>query len=235
MKKLARILDLSQIQNKRWIIIGDIHGSFDQLINLLNKCNYNKNKDIIVATGDLVDRADQSYEVLNFFMPDNSHEEHNIYTVCGNHDDKFRRWCIGNKVTIGKALQKTIDEITLKSLNLKIDKVKFALFIDALPHIIRLPDLNNLPCYVVHAGIDTRYPIDSQTKDTCIYIRGIDSKNYFDESSGLWLDSLCGGYIIIHGHIGTKIVNPNKWCYSLDGGCASGGVLRAMIIEYEKI
>jgi len=233
MRKLANILDLSHIKNKRFIIIGDQHGCYDQLLNLLTKCNYNKKTDVIVGCGDMVDRGDKSYEVIKFFQPDNPHEEHNIFTVMGNHDDKFKRYLLGNKITIGKALQKSVDEFSIKCPDL-IERASIALWLSNLPHIIRLPDLLDRPCYIVHAGIDTRYPIDQQSQETCIYIRGINPKNFFDESAGLWYDTLDGSYYILSGHISSKVVNPVPWNFSLDAGCASGGKLRAMVIENNK-
>tara|TARA_B100000674_G_scaffold177029_1_gene143291 strand:+ start:3636 stop:4442 length:807 start_codon:yes stop_codon:yes gene_type:complete len=62
-------------------VIGDIHGCFNQFINLLNKINYKKDVDKIILVGDLVNRGPDSLSVLNFCMADS-----NITTVLGNHD-----------------------------------------------------------------------------------------------------------------------------------------------------
>ena len=62
-------------------IIGDVHGCFDQFIRLLKKINYDKQKDQIILTGDLVNRGPKSLDVLNYCLADE-----NITTVLGNHD-----------------------------------------------------------------------------------------------------------------------------------------------------
>ena len=62
-------------------VIGDVHGCFKQFIGLLKKINYNKIKDRIILTGDLVNRGPESLAMLNFCMKDS-----NITTVLGNHD-----------------------------------------------------------------------------------------------------------------------------------------------------
>ena len=62
-------------------IIGDVHGCFDQFIRLLKKINYDKQKDQIILTGDLVNRGPKSLDVLNYCLADK-----NITTVLGNHD-----------------------------------------------------------------------------------------------------------------------------------------------------
>jgi len=62
-------------------IIGDVHGCFDQFIRLLKKISYDKQKDQIILTGDLVNRGPKSLDVLNYCLADE-----NITTVLGNHD-----------------------------------------------------------------------------------------------------------------------------------------------------
>lgn len=62
-------------------VIGDVHGCFDQLINLLDKIDYDSQKDKIILTGDLVNRGPESLAVLNYCMADK-----NITSVLGNHD-----------------------------------------------------------------------------------------------------------------------------------------------------
>ena len=62
-------------------VIGDVHGCFDELKKLLKKISFNPSKDSIIFTGDLVNRGNQSLEVLEFCM-----KEKSIETVLGNHD-----------------------------------------------------------------------------------------------------------------------------------------------------
>ena len=45
-------------------IIGDVHGCYDQFVCLLNKIDYNSQKDKIVLTGDLVNRGPESLAFL---------------------------------------------------------------------------------------------------------------------------------------------------------------------------
>ena len=50
----------------RYIIIGDIHGCYDELVALMLKVDFNENKDTIILLGDYTDRGKQSYEVYRF-------------------------------------------------------------------------------------------------------------------------------------------------------------------------
>ncbi|WP_198005280.1 metallophosphoesterase [Rickettsia helvetica] len=81
-------------------IIGDVHGCFDELKNLLEKLGYRikkGNKYIIthpqgrqiIFVGDLVDRGPNSPEVLRLVM--DSVSSSIAFCVNGNHDDKLKR------------------------------------------------------------------------------------------------------------------------------------------------
>ncbi|WP_343154874.1 symmetrical bis(5'-nucleosyl)-tetraphosphatase [Buchnera aphidicola (Pseudoregma panicola)] len=63
-------------------IVGDIHGCFKQLKNLLKKVLFNFKKDTLWLTGDLVAKGPNSIEVLKFL----NKNKKSIKIVLGNHD-----------------------------------------------------------------------------------------------------------------------------------------------------
>lgn len=64
----------------KWIV-GDIHGMYNELIELLNKINFNPEKDMLISLGDLVDRGPDSYKVVEYFI-----NLSNKICIRGNHD-----------------------------------------------------------------------------------------------------------------------------------------------------
>lgn len=65
----ARILDLRSLcKRKRVTIIGDIHGCYDELNQLLDTINWSPNNNILILTGDLIDRGPKIRETLMFAM-----------------------------------------------------------------------------------------------------------------------------------------------------------------------
>jgi len=62
--------------------IGDIQGCFDELQTLLEKIQFNSDKDKLWFTGDLVNRGPKSLETLRFIYSLND----NAIAVLGNHD-----------------------------------------------------------------------------------------------------------------------------------------------------
>lgn len=65
---------------KRAIIIGDVHGCFTELQELLIKCEYDPLKDDLYLVGDLVNKGPDSIKVVEFCR------KNNISCVMGNHD-----------------------------------------------------------------------------------------------------------------------------------------------------
>jgi hypothetical protein len=75
--------------DKRTIIVGDIHGMFDSLEDLLhNTLSFDKEKDTLICAGDMVAKGPLggSLAVLNFLSTNN------ITAVRGNHDQKVVEW-----------------------------------------------------------------------------------------------------------------------------------------------
>ena len=71
----------------RKIIIGDIHGCYYTMLNLLDIINLNKNNDKIIFLGDYIDIGYYSYEVLKFLYElENIMGKENCIILMGNHE-----------------------------------------------------------------------------------------------------------------------------------------------------
>jgi serine/threonine protein phosphatase 1 len=220
-KRTANLLDLRNIcQGERVIVVGDIHGYFNEFMSLLAKCEYRAG-DIVVATGDLVDRGPRIRETLQWFR-----DTPGAYSVEGNHDNKYRRHLIGNPVKIVNGLDCTIEQCA------DLDKTEWAAWFQYLPQMIRIGDIGIKPTYVVHAGIDGGKSIYSQHVETCLYSRYLRGSDFYDDNNGvLWWETLDDTYNIIGGHIICEDPHPVNSAYCLDGGICDGGVLRGMVID----
>jgi serine/threonine protein phosphatase 1 len=77
----------------RTLVIGDIHGSFNALKQVLERAKYDSKKDKLIVLGDLVDGWNQSAEVIQYFI-DLIKEKADIIIIRGNHDDWFEYWML---------------------------------------------------------------------------------------------------------------------------------------------
>ena len=77
-------LDLTDIsENTNIFIVGDIHGRYSMLNNVLYHFGYDDSKDYVFAVGDLIDRGDENLKVVQFFTSGHPRR----FSVRGNHED----------------------------------------------------------------------------------------------------------------------------------------------------
>jgi len=167
MRKRVNILDLRHvIGDKKFIVIGDIHGCFDEFMALLNQCGWMPSN-YLISVGDLVDRGPKSREVVEWFL-----NRPNTYIVEGNHDNKARRYWAGRPVKPTHGLVDTIEQCE------DMDTEALAKWIESWPQMIQLPDIKGKPTYVVHAGVDGRIPLSNQPIQNCLYARYFGGRDF---------------------------------------------------------
>ena len=196
----------------RTIVVGDIHGCFDELMELLAKVNFGAG-DRVVAVGDLVTKGPKNREVLELFMTDAR-----FSSVIGNHDLALRRKWNGEKLKL-KASQKTTHK------ELKANKETYAAFLNKMPFTI---DLNTH--LVVHAGLRPNVELYSQTTEDMTLLRTL-GKDREGHDGTPWYDVYDGDKVVLFGHWPAPEPRRGKKAIGLDTGCVYGYNLTAYIIE----
>ena len=77
------------INCKRTLVVGDIHGNYEALISVLEKADYDPQKDRLICLGDYIDGFNQSYEVVEFLMQSQLDSPYQNIYLMGNHDLYF--------------------------------------------------------------------------------------------------------------------------------------------------
>lgn len=95
---------------KKYFIVADVHGFYDELIAALNKndFDYNNPDHIFVSLGDLLDRGSQPFECLDFVM---SLPKERRILIMGNHE-----LLLDEMLTRGDALYHDITNGTVKTV-----------------------------------------------------------------------------------------------------------------------
>ncbi len=65
-------------------VISDIHGCYDELMQMLEKIQFT-DKDMLICAGDYINKGTQNAEILNWIM----NVPGNIILVRGNHDEEY--------------------------------------------------------------------------------------------------------------------------------------------------
>jgi serine/threonine protein phosphatase 1 len=202
--------------------IGDIHGSFTKLENLLEHCvAYRGSGDPsrMIFLGEYVDRGRHSRQVVELLMTMQASAPDEIICLSGNHEDMLVaaarqggtyevHWLLnGGDATLESYGVGSADDIPPAHL------AWFA----ALP--LTFSDERRL---YVHAGIMPGLPLDQQTKEHALWIR-----------EPFLSDPRDHGVFVVHGHTpsrsGTVELRPNR--LNLDTGAYYGGPLTAAVFN----
>ena len=71
---------------KRILAVGDIHGMYEKLINLMEKVQFNPKEDLLIFLGDYIDRGPQSLECVDYVMSLQQQYPERVICLKGNHE-----------------------------------------------------------------------------------------------------------------------------------------------------
>ena len=200
----------------RTIIIGDIHGCFDELTDLLELLKL-RSDDRVVAVGDLIVKGEKSREVLDLFIDDDR-----FSSVIGNHDRALRQRWRGEPNRLTKEQQKA-------SAELEINRERYANYLKSLPYMI---DLGSH--LVVHAGVRPGVRLKHQMASDLTEIRTMGA-NPASKRGVPWYAVYRGRKIVLFGHWPVRQPIRRPRAIGLDTGCVYGGHLTAFIVESNQL
>ncbi len=212
-------------------IIGDIHGCFAELIELLQKLEYQLHDfQAIPPTGrkaiflgDLVDRGTDTPSVLKLVM--NMVEAGHALCIPGNHDDKLKRYLEGRQVKQSHGLDISVSQLEAESPEFK-EKVKTFLD-DLISHYV----LDAGKLVVAHAGM--KESLQGRTSGTvrafALYGETTGESDEFSLPVRYdWAADYRGKAKVVYGH--TPVLEA-EWfnnTIDIDTGCVYGGKLSAL-------
>lgn len=244
-KHLDKSLVPTKHNDRRLIVIGDVHGCLEELKHLLKKASFNKATDHIIFVGDLVAKGPFSLETLTYVDALGSSSS----CVRGNHDDKLMQWNAYLASRSGAnsdpldaehlpdGLSRR-DEHRLLAKNLGTDQVNF---LESLPYIIRVP-MPHMEYLIVHAGLLPEVELHKQKAWDVTNMRNIKKKKALNdrESGKGWFEKweqtqtkLPQGQrrMVLYGHDAGRDLNLRDYSKGLDSRCVRGGLLTAMVID----
>src|SRR4051812_5827235 len=212
-------------------IIGDVHGCFDELKQLMEKLGYGiEGTDVLVPEGrkavflgDLVDRGPRTPDVLKLVM--RMVEEGKAICVPGNHDMKLMRKLKGRDVRIAHGLAESLEQVSQQPAEFAQDAAKF--LDDLVSHYV-LDDGNLV---VAHAGMkeEMQGRGSGKVRDFALYGETTgETDEYGLPIRYNWAADYRGKAMVVYGH--TPIREP-EWLnrtINIDTGCVFGGKLTAL-------
>lgn len=204
----------------RLIVIGDVHGCYEDFCKLLEELNFEVEKDNLIMAGDLVNKGPESIKVIRKAM------KIGAVVVRGNHEDS--------------ALSAYYDHLRGDPIPAKYEwvkdlKKKHLRFLENLPFAISIP---NYQLIVVHAGLVPETPLSKQDLFSMYKMRDLkkcEIRNSWiplergtDESIP-WASQWTGPQHVIFGHDSTRRLQLHPFATGIDTGAVQGGQLSACV------
>lgn len=214
-------------------VIGDIHAEYQKLEEVIKKSNIDKENDMLITLGDVVDRGADQVKVLDILM-----SFKNIINIRGNHDANFL-----NQINSGIDWfngEQGSRETIVRQISLSDDEKKKykQWFINQKPYYI-LGDT----CFV-HGGFNPLINIKNQKEDQLYQdrhliemslSREIKTKNEFKEVY-IGHTPTMSYYMLLPRYSDTPYVptHTGNLIQNIDTGSGKGGLLTIMNIKTKE-
>ena len=199
----------------RTIVIGDLHGCYDEALTLLDRVGATSS-DRIIFTGDLVDRGPKRRECVELAM---RHE-----SILGNHEESHLQ-------------QRRRPDERLLPDHLETRRALGPEHLDyfaTLPHFIRLPEYNAV---IVHAGLLPGLTVEKQDPYHLLHaqcVRPPEKKSYWPSKAPadhlFWTHHWKGPERAIFGHTVFDRPLVTEHAVGIDTGCVYGRALTALVL-----
>ena len=198
----------------RTLVIGDIHGCWNEFQDLLDKAGVTSD-DQIIAIGDLVNRGPKSKKVLNFFRKG---KHPNSQVILGNHErGHINTYDMGKKPSV--SMMQTRWQLG-DNYNTAIEYMR------TMPAYIELPD-----ALLVHAYYEAGVSLEDQRPD--VITGSMVAEKYLAETYDCpWYERYDRDEPLICGHRDwsgdmTPFIYKDR-VFSIDTRCVYGGSLTGL-------
>lgn len=205
---------------RRLLLIGDVHGCYDELKELLERCNALNEKTTIILTGDLVNKGPKNVETVSFAR------RIGAFSVRGNHDQSALEEI--NHRRKNEAVREKFKWI----FDMELDDEKY---LEELPYTITIPLKDSKSLIVVHGGLVPGIRLENQRHCDMVTLR-----NYIPEqlqgtsdiAVGVpWASAWEGPEHAVFGHDARRGIQEYPLATGLDTGCVYGGWLTGILVE----
>lgn len=190
----------------RIFVVGDIHGCYDELLELIDKIAFDEH-DLLISVGDIVDRGNKSLEVYHFFR-----DLPNAKIIMGNHERKHLNGVLSYAQEIVK-------------LQFKNEYAEFIEWLKDKRYYFEFDDL-----IVIHAALEYDKKLEDQNDSVlCGSTAGEKYLQAKLKANTFWNDYYFGEKTIVYGH---SVVGDDPKIYNntigIDTGACHGGLLTAV-------
>lgn len=230
----AQAFDAPLAPAERLAVIGDVHGCYDQLVEMLSALGEaDPPPGRLVFTGDIVDRGEHSAKVVALLYTIQERLGSRMVLLRGNHEEMMlrfiddpeqsRRWLrFGGLQTLASyGIGAVTEHSGPQEAGRARDALAAALGPDHLAWLRGLPNrFTSGNVTVVHAAADPHLPIAEQSDEVLAW----GHRDFFTVPRG-------DGQWVVHGHSVVEAVEARAGRIGVDTGAFATGVLSGALID----
>jgi serine/threonine protein phosphatase 1 len=220
---------MSNTMIKRRLVLGDLHGRYDYLMDVLKKANVDYENDVVIQIGDIVDRGPDPFKCMDELL-----KIKNVILLAGNHDTAFVQSIYEGYDVLGTNNGTTE---TYEAWN-KLDKEEQYYYLHYFFSKQEFYHISQDNICFVHAGFDREKPFIAQPKNVYVWDRELVQKAMSCKGDTK-LKTLENFKDIFIGHTPTiywdrldPIYAGGIW--NIDTGCGKGGPLTIMDVDTKE-
>lgn len=221
--KLIQVVTEKEIGDRELLIVGDVHGCYHELKELMDTNAINKDNTCVLFVGDLLNKGSYSIEVVQYIM------DNGWYSVRGNHDEI----CMHEHAQAQSIEPRPKFQWVTQLQKEEVD------WLYELPYALHVPTRQIL---VVHAGLLPGTPLEKQSLDAFLHMRCVEQKGdklewnrKFSEDMKLWAEVWSGPDHVYYGHDAKRLFIEFPFATGLDSGCVYGLNLTAIYPLTRKV
>lgn len=247
-------------QVDRIIMIGDIHGHYKELKQLLKKLDYNHKKDHVLVLGDFISKGPDSLKVIEYLS------QHNIDCIIGNHEyyvlenyAKFHGLEFPGVEQVSDAGFNSDPEFLLAK-KLQPEHVKYINKCSLIKTLGNVPNYGKKldvlagvstsktsPGIAVHGGLRWDLSLEDQPPMEVLEMRSLIGP-FFNQTtddpheplavswSKIWNKKQDNhGSVVYYGHDARRGLNIKRFAKGIDTGCDRGELLLAIVLWDELV
>lgn len=219
------------ISDKAVFVIGDVHGCYDELVELMELARSEESNIIYIFVGDLCNKGPKSVEVIRLLRSMGT----DAWSVRGNHDEGALREVRSMREDPNYNIPPRYSWIRdLSDADIK--------YLSELPYTISIPSHRTL---VVHAGIVPGKPLEDQELNELTNMRNIiEPDDMFSctltssnktKRGKCWASYWSGPEHVYFGHDARRKFQEHPYATGLDTGCVYGGHLTGIFTNGKKL
>ena len=219
-----KVLSPMALVGKNLLIIGDVHGCYDEMQEIINAAKQKSSKPLfMICVGDMLRKGPKNIEVIQYLMAAD-----NILCVRGNHEQSILKKLYDINHIFSNE-DTWIKDLTARGIE----------FLSDLPYTISIPDLSIV---VVHAGLVPGIDLHLQNTNSMLNMRNLEWQEDIFHGHALkpvsngkvgvpWASTWCGPQHVYFGHDAIRKLQLYEHATGLDSGCVYGGSLTSILLH----